>query len=185
MRSLQNMAIVAPADRPESLRLARASYEYGGPLYIRLGRTNPPDVYDKSPSFTIGKAVVLSEGKAAAIFAIGDMVSVAKEAAALLLKKGVKVTVVNMHTLKPLDTETVRQAALKHDAIISVEEHNRRGGLGSAIGETLLEERYKGVFESIGLPDRMGKDIGDADHLRAVYGLTPENVCRRVLQAIQ
>lgn len=185
MSSLQNMAIVAPADRAESLALARASHKYKGPMYIRLGRTNAPDVYKKMPSFRIGKAVVLEEGKRVAIFAIGDMVHAARQASSLLSKRGIRATLINMHTLKPLDLDLVSQVASTHDIIISVEEHNRRGGLGTAIGEALLERRYKGKFESIGIPHKIGTAIGSADYLRDVYGLTPEKIAGRIIQILE
>lgn len=185
MASLQNMAIVAPADRMESSALAKASHRFSGPIYIRLGRTNAPEVYKKMPSFRIGKAVVLEEGKRIAIFAIGDMVHMAQQASKLLSKNGLRPTLINMHTLKPLDLELVSQVASTHETIISVEEHNRRGGLGTAIGEALLERRFGGRFESIGIPHKIGAAIGSADYLRDLYGLTPEKIAGRIMQIMK
>lgn len=182
MRSLQNMSVVVPADPMEAASLARASYDHDGPMYIRVGQTGAPNVYDKPPKFHLGRAVVMNEGKKIAIFCIGNMVYTAMRTAATLSKKGINPTIINMHTLKPLDSEMIEDIASTHETIFTLEEHNITGGLGSAVGEVLLEEGYKGRFKRIGIPSKLGYEVGNADHLRQVYGLTPEAVCKKILE---
>lgn len=184
MRSLPNMSIVVPADPLESQILANISSEYSGPLYIRLGRTGEPLIHDKSPNFTIGKAMLMKEGKRIALFAIGNMVYIGKQVADFLGKKGLSPTLINMHTLKPLDVETILQITSTHEAIFTLEEHNLHGGLGSAIAEVLAENRCQCHFKRFGIPEKLENYIGNADYLRMKYGLTPENIYEKILDEI-
>ncbi len=184
MRSLPNVSIVVPADPFEAECLAAISYDHQGPLYIRLGRAGEPAIHTAAPEFRIGKPICLSEGKRVAVFAIGSMVFVSKQAAGLLKKKGVEITLVNMHTLKPLDTETITQIASTHEAIFTVEEHYREGGLGSAVAETLVENRYAGLFRRIGI-DSLRGHVGNAEHLKEQYGLTTEKVYQNIMAALK
>jgi transketolase len=185
MRSLPNMCVVVPADPVEAQCLAKKSYEHEGPMYIRLGRTGEPHVYETCPNFIIGKAVQLTEGKNVAIFGIGNMVYIGKQVADMLEKKGIRVSMFNMHTLKPLDTDVITQAASTHNAIFSLEEHNITGGLGSAISEVLAESRYNGLFRRIGIHDNARDFIGNADYLRERYGLTPQKIYHTILEEMQ
>ncbi|TLD40959.1 MAG: Transketolase, C-terminal section [Candidatus Jettenia ecosi] len=185
MRTLPNMSIVAPADPLEATCLANISYKHEGPMYIRLGKTGEPAVYDKIPNFQFGKAHIIKEGKTIAMFAIGNMVYIGKQVADLLAKKGLNLTLVNMHTLKPLDIETILQIASAHEILFSLEEHYVNGGLGSAIAEVLVENRCKCHFKRLGIPEKLGNYIGNADHLRHIYGLTPEKICEKILSEIK
>jgi transketolase len=181
MTSLQNMTVVSPADQFEAGCLAEMSYKHKGPMYIRLGKTGAPPIYKKPPKIEIGKPVFLSEGKKIAIFAMGDMVYNAKEACNMLRKRGVKPTLINMHTLKPLNKKAILEVACGHEHIFSVEEHNVHGGLGSLIGDVLMENGYKGNFKKIGIPDKLVKCIGDADYLRAQHGLDPASIAGKIM----
>jgi len=185
MRSLPNMTVVVPSDPSEASALARISHEYQGPMYIRLGKTGEPMNHSKMPDFKIGKAIFLGEGKRVAIFAIGNMVHTGKQVISMLTKVGINPTLINMHTLKPLDNGTIMQVALTHEAIFSLEEHNVHCGLGSAIAGVLLENGYKGLFKMIGIPDKLENYIGDADYLRQVYGLSPDQIYERILQELK
>ncbi|MBN1526360.1 MAG: hypothetical protein JW919_02085 [Candidatus Omnitrophica bacterium] len=183
MRALQNTSVVVPADPLEAACAAKASVNYKGPLYIRLGQTGAPSVHEGPPAFDIGKAMVIKEGKGLAIFCNGSMVYASKLAADMLSKKGISPTIVNMHTLKPLDTDTIGSIAETHGNIFTVEEHNVNGGLGSAIAEVLLEKGYKGRFKRIGIPPKLGYEVGNADHLRQAYGLTPESIFKKISES--
>ncbi|RJQ20583.1 MAG: 1-deoxy-D-xylulose-5-phosphate synthase [Nitrospiraceae bacterium] len=185
MRSLPNMTVVAPADPFEARCLARASYEMEGPIYIRLGRTGEPCIHDKEPDFKIGRAAVLKEGRRVAVFAIGNMVYTALQVAGMLQKRGIGPTVINMHTLKPLDEEIITQAASTHSAIFSLEEHNVNGGLGSALSEVLAENGYAGLFRRIGIHEGPRDFIGSADFIREKYGLTPECIYNKIMKEIR
>lgn len=185
MRSLPNMSVVVPADPVEARCLAYASLEHAGPLYIRLGRTGEPSVYDSPPDFRIGKAVVLREGKGTAIFASGSMVLTGIKVLKGLAEKGICPTLVNMHTLKPLDIDVIKQAAATHDRIFTLEEHNIDGGLGSAVAEVLSENGYAGIFRRIGIDYKTGDRAGNNDYLKEKYGLTPEAVLSKIMMIIK
>jgi transketolase len=185
MRSLPNMSVVVPADPLEAQCLANISYEYQGPLYIRLGRAGDPYIYKNKPDFKIGKAIVLKEGKGIAIFAIGSMVYIGKQVVDMLAEKGINTTLVNMHTLKPLDVEIINQVASMHDGIFSIEEHYIHGGLGSAIAEILAEGKYNGVFKRFGIPDILKDYVGDAEFLREKCGLTPERIYHEIIKNME
>lgn len=185
MRLLPNIAIVAPADLMEAQCLAKSSYEHKGPMYIRLGRSNESVIHETPPAFKIGKSIFIKEGKNIALFAIGNMVHVGKQVADLLSKIGIEPTLINTHTLKPLDTQVIVQIASAHEFIFSLEEHYINGGLGSAIAETLIENGYKGCFKRFGIPERLRDIIGNADYLRCVYGLTPEKIYNNILDVIK
>jgi len=180
MRVLPNMTVVAPADPIEARCLAKISYETQGPMYIRLGKSGDPIIHPTRPDFRLGKALWMTEGKNVAIFAMGSMVLAVIQAREILRKRGLCPTLVNMHTLKPLDKEAIIQIAKTHDIILSVEEHRVEGGLGTAIGEILLEIRYNGFYKKIGIPDRLEKTIGCTDFLRHLYGLSPERIAETV-----
>lgn len=185
MRLLPNMTVVSPADIVEAKCLASISLEHKGPMYIRLGRSGEPTVHTNIPDFKIGQAMMLQEGKDLAIFAVGSMVSVAKQVVSMLEKVGLKPSLVNMHTIKPLDVKTISNIASAHDAIFSMEEHYVNGGLGSSIAEVLAEAGYAGRFNRIGIPGQLRGHIGTADYLREQYGLSPERVYERILTVMR
>jgi len=185
MRSLPNMAVVAPSDPVEARLLAKLSCEHEGPMYIRLGKNGDLEVHKAVPDIRIGKALKLREGKDIVIFAIGNMVNVGCQVVDMLKSKGINATLINMHTLKPLDAEAILECASTHRAIYSLEEHIINGGLGSAIAEVLSEGRYKGIFKRIAIPENFHNAIGHADHLREIYGLTPEKVCDQIVNTME
>ena len=181
MRSLPNMNIVVPADPLESQCLAKITSEHEGPLYIRLGRSNEPVIHNSIPDFKIGKAMILKEGKEVTLFAIGNMVFIALQVADMLKNRGIDTTIVNMHTIKPLDTGLVREIASIYKAIFSLEEHSINGGLGTAIAEVLAETGYSGIFKRFGIPNELSGHVGKADYLREQYGLSPDKIFQKIL----
>jgi len=185
MRILPNMAVVVPADPIEAASLAKISIEYEGPIYIRLGRVGEPFIHDKPIKFEIGRHIVLNEGKHVGIFAIGNMVYTAKQAVDMLRKKGITGTLINMHTIKPLDDEIIQQVGSLHGVILTVEEHCINGGLGSAVAEVLAESGFKGRLIRIGIPEKLGKYVGNAGYLRNKYGLTAENIYGTILNELR
>lgn len=185
MRSMPGMTIVVPDSIENAIRVAELSVHFKGPLYIRLGRAGIHGVGNKATLKMIGKAVVLREGKDGALIAIGNMVAVAERAAQNLAAKGIGVSVINMHTLKPLDEAVVRACAKKHKFVFSLEEHSMQGGLGSAVAEVLAKSGFTGKFECIGVPEKLDKVIGDADYLWDHYGLSPAKITARLLTAIK
>ena len=185
MRSIPNLTVVSPADCGEIVKTVFAAAEYEGPMYIRLtGETNNPIVYEDDYNFEIGKAITLCEGSEITIFSNGTMVYESLEAAKLLASEGLCPTVVNMHTIKPLDTMVIDKAVASSKLIVSVEEHSIIGGLGGAIAE------YKTVHNNappqliLGLPDKFGK-VGDHRYLLDKYGLTSKQIAKKIISVFK
>ncbi len=183
MRSIPNMTVICPSDAVETRAAIKAIAEYDGPCYVRLGRAavnivNDEDTYE----FKIGKGVTLAEGNDVTIVATGIMVDVALEAKEMLKNEGINARVINIHTLKPIDREILITAAKETGAIVTVEEHNVIGGLGSAVSEVLTEEMPVPVLK-VGVQDVFGES-GLPDQLLEAYGLTAANVVEKVKKAI-
>lgn len=181
MRAIPNMTIVSPADGIEIVKTIFAAIKYEGPMYIRLaGEMNSPIVYKEDYEFTIGKAITLREGTDIAIIATGTMVYESLEVAKQLEKEGISVQVINMHTIKPLDTNIIDKALANVKLLVTVEEHSVIGGLSGAVAE------YKSLMStivpqlSIGLPDKFLKS-GEYSYLLKEYGLVSEKISKRIM----
>ncbi|WP_455037531.1 transketolase family protein [Leptotrichia massiliensis] len=180
MRAIPGMVVLSPADAVETEKMVFAAAEYEGPVYVRLGRLNIPVLFDENYKFEIGKAATLREGNDVAILATGLMVSEALEAAKLLEEKGVKARVVNVSTIKPLDTETVLKAAKECKFIVTSEEHSVIGGLGSAVSEYLSEVHPAKVVKH-GIQDIFGQSA-DGETMLTNYGLRAKDIAEIVLK---
>ncbi len=174
MRVIPNMKVIIPCDAPETREAVRAVAKISGPVYIRLSRSKVPSLPNKKTPFKIGKARILREGKDIALIACGIMVKESLEAALLLEKQGVSCAVINMHTIKPLDEETLLKVAQKTKAVITCEEHTINGGLGSAVSE-VLGEHLPTPMVRIGIKDKFGQSGAPQDLLRE-YNLTKEDI---------
>lgn len=183
MRTIPNMVVLNPADGVEAKAAVIKAAEYKGPVYIRLGRSKVPTIFDEeSYEFEIGKGIELRAGKDVTMVATGIMVSMALEAAEILKKDGINARVINIHTIKPIDKEIIIKAAKETGAIVTAEEHNIIGGLGSAVAEVLVEN-YPAAMERVGVKDTFGES-GDGDELLKKYGLTSENIAEAAKKAI-
>ena len=174
MRSLPNMVVLNPADAVETKQCIYKAAEYNGPVYIRLGRSKVPVIFDENYEFEIGKGIELREGKDIAIIATGIMVEKAIVAAEELAKEGISARVINISTIKPIDKDIIIKAANETKGIVTVEEHSIIGGLGSAVSEVLSENKPTYV-ERIGTQDTFGES-GDGNDLLEKYGLNVENI---------
>jgi transketolase len=174
MRSLPGMTVIVPADGPETKQAVRAAAELEGPVYIRLGRSGVPVLFDAEYEFVVGKAATLRQGEDVALLACGIMVAEALEAARTLAEKGIRAQVLNVSTIKPLDTEAVVAAARKTGAVVTCEEHSIIGGLGGAVAETLAEQ-CPVPLERVGVRDQFGQS-GKPSELLAEYGLTVQHI---------
>lgn len=183
MRSIPNMTVICPSDAVEAAAAIKAVAEYDGPCYVRLGRAAVNVINDENTyEFKIGKGVTLSEGMDVTIVATGIMVDVALAAKEELEKEGINARVINIHTLKPIDKDVLIKAAKETGAIVTVEEHNVIGGLGSAVSEVLCEE-YPVPVIKVGVNDTFGES-GTPDQLLEKYGLTSANVVEKVKKSI-
>jgi transketolase len=156
MRGIPGMVVINPADAEETRQAIFAAAEHYGPVYIRLGRMAVPDIHDQNYKFELGKGEVIREGKDVAIIATGIMVAIAIEAADKLKEEGIEATVVNIHTIKPIDKDLIVEVAKKTGKVITAEEHSIIGGLGSAVAEVLSEE-YPVKIKRIGIKDQFGQ----------------------------
>lgn len=184
MRSIPGMTIINPADAVEARAAVEAVIKYNGPVYLRFGRLAVPVLFDpNSYKMEIGKGIKLADGKDAVIIATGILVNMALEAKELLKNDGIDAAVVNIHTIKPLDTELVINMAKHTGAVVTAEEHNIIGGLGSAVCETLAEN-YPVPVERVGINDEFGRS-GKVPPLLEMYGITPTNIADKVKKAIK
>ena len=182
MRALPNMTVIVPADGIETKQVIKAAAEYEGPVYIRMGRPKVPVLFDENYTFEIGKGVVLKEGTDVTLVGTGIMVSKAVEAAELLAAEGISAAVVNISTIKPLDAELIIAQAQKTGAIVTCEEHNIYGGLGSAVAEVLVEN-CPVPMARVGVADKFGES-GLPDELLEKYGLTAANIAAQAKAVI-
>ncbi len=183
MRSLPNMTVVSVSDPVEAELATRAAAQFMGPVYLRLSRAEVPVVFDKaSYDFKIGRGVTVVDGDDLTIVATGYMLIKALEAAEILATKGIKARVVNIHTIKPIDRELLSTCARETGAIVTAEEHNVFGGLGSAVAEVLVSECPVPV-EFVGVEDTF-TESGDYEKLLAKYGLSAANIVARAQKVL-
>ena len=183
MRIQPNMTVLVPCDAIESRKATLAAAFYDGPVYIRFGREKSPVfTTDKTP-FEIGKAIVFREGKDVTIAGCGMLLYNALVAAEELSKEGIEAEVINSHTIKPLDTETILNSVKKTGAIVTVEEHQIMGGFGSAMAET-LSQYFPAPQEFIGVYDRFGES-GEPDELIEAFGMGIKDIKAAALKAIK
>ncbi len=180
MRLIPGMTVIVPADAKEARKATFALAEMEGPAYMRLARLATP-VFEEDYPFEIGKANVLREGKDAAVFACGLMVNEALEAAKLLAAEGVEISVINMHTIKPIDAECVLKYAACAN-VITVEEHSVIGGLGDAVADVLMG-KVCCKFKKIGVNDQFGQSGKAMDVLRE-YGLTADQIAAKIKETL-
>ncbi|MBU0504152.1 MAG: transketolase family protein [Candidatus Omnitrophota bacterium] len=173
MRILPNMNIIVPCDGPQTRDAIFAASKTKGPFYVRLGRVKVPTIENKG-EFKLGLAQVLKEGKDVAIITCGSMVTDALTAAENLLKKGIKARVINMHTIRPLDTRVILDCAVSTKGIVVCEEHTVIGGLASAVNEVVSENKPTKVLR-LGIKNRFGQSGEPADLLKE-YNLTSNDI---------
>jgi len=184
MRALPGMVVLSPCDGNETRLAVKAMLEHDGPCYMRTGRLNVPQVTGDIPGykFELGKGATLADGKDVTIIATGYMVAGALEAAKLLGEAGISARVVDMHTIKPLDEEIIIKAARETGAIITAEEHNIIGGLGSAVAEVLAENCPVPLVR-VGVRDVFGHS-GDPEELVRHFGLAPGDIVSAAKQVV-
>ena len=183
MRTIPGMTIINPADAVEARACVEAAILHEGPVYMRFGRLAIPTLYDASTyKFELGKGVMMSEGKDVTIVATGLMVHKALEAKELLKNEGIDAEVINIHTIKPLDRDMVIASAKKTGCVVTAEEHNIIGGLGSAVAEALSETCPVPVLR-VGVEDQFGRS-GKVPPLLELYGLTAENIAAKAKASI-
>ena len=188
LRALPNMTVVAPTDAEEMKRLMVKTPDHPGPIYIRLAKGGDPVVSREEDGFTIGRAIPLRQGNDVALIATGIMVCRALEAAKQLASEGIECTVLNVHTIKPLDEQAILSLAENVPLLITLEEHSCIGGMGSAVAELLIDKLPPAAQPSLrrmALPDAFPDAYGSQDDLLQRYGLQPEHIIQTVRESVE
>ncbi len=178
MRALPNMTVLCPCDDVQTRWAIKEIAKIKGPVYVRMSRLATPTIYEKEQNFEIGKAVQIGEGTKASIIATGDVVCEAIKAKEELEKQGIFTRVIDMHTIKPIDKEMIIKCAKETEKIITIEDHNIIGGLGSSVCEVVAEE-YPCKVIRMGIKDTFGQS-GKAEELMKYYEITAENIIKEV-----
>lgn len=180
LRAIPNLTIFSPSCPREVEEVVKAAYEIEGPVYIRIGMNAEPDIYDENYSFTAGKNIKVREGEDIAIFTTGSIAYEAVKAADMLKEDGISASVYQVHTIKPFEEESVLEAAKSHRRIVTVEEHNVYGGLGSIVSEIVAQQGLGIKVERIGLPDVFAKGYGTHHDVRCQNGLDADSLVKRI-----
>jgi len=183
MRVLPNMTIIVPCDKIETYKATFAAAEINGPVYLRFGRESMPMITTEKTPFKVGKAGIFRDGSDVSIIACGPLVYEAMVASKKLEKEGIDVRVINNHTVKPIDKETIVKAAKETGAIVTAEEHQVLGGMGSAVAEALSKENPVPI-KMIGIQDRFGES-GNPKDLQKALGLTSDNIINKVHEVLE
>ena len=186
LRALPEMVVVAPGDPIETEAATRAVAEHAGPCYLRLGRAGEPKIHEEGVGFQLGKASRVRDGDALTLISTGALLETAVRAADELATRGLGIRVLSMHTVKPLDNDSVLAAARETGAIVTLEEHSVIGGLGGAVAECLAESNEPKVpFKRLGIPSTFSTDIGSQDYLRAQSGLCLDSIVASIATMLQ
>lgn len=182
MRALPGMSVICPGDPTETEAAVKAIAEINGPCYLRLGKAGEPKLHDTLPDFKIGKAIHMRDGKDATLIATSTMLETAVKVVDQMKEQGMHIRLLSMPTVKPIDRNAIRQAARETEFVVTLEEHESIGGLGSAVAEVLSTEDCRTRHLLLSTPDAFADTIGSTNFLRKKTGLDPETVTARILQ---
>lgn len=184
MRVLPNMTVICPGDPIEAGLATLASMAHHGPIYMRIHKKGDPVVYNTKPAFRIGKAIKLSDGRDGTLIATGNMLHTAVEVIQTLKDKGIELRLLSMHTIKPIDVLSLKDAVKDTGRMFTLEEHNIIGGLGGAVAEVLGELGMPVRFHRFGINDRFTKEVGNQEYLRGVNALSSQKIVSYIHQAL-
>lgn len=179
IRSLPNLTILSPASPMEVRKATKAAYEHVGPVYMRLGTNREQEIYEEDYQFEIGKGVTLREGKDITIIGTGNILTEVLKAHNMLAQEGVSARVINIHTIKPLDKEIILKAVAETKAIVTVEDHDVIGGLGSAVAEVIAESGKGIPFVRVGLQEQFAEGYGTYADMKQVNQIDAEAIVKK------
>lgn len=183
MRALPNVTVLAPGDLTETEQATKAIYHYQGTCYLRLGRGGERRIHQNLESFQIGKAIKVKNGNKIAIFSTGGIFDEVMEASRLLHQKGIQPALFTFPTIKPIDDQTIIDCVQKFDLVVTVEEHNKIGGFGSAVAEIIAENsNRKAKLLRIGINDQYSSIVGSQSYLRGVYKINSEEIMYKIIE---
>lgn len=181
LKSIPNMTVLCPADAMELRALLRASFQWPGPIYMRIGKMGEPQIFPTQPYVEIGKGSLVQKGSEVCIISTGNMLSIAIETSKLLKEPA---EIISMHTVKPLDTCLLNDLSKRFSLFVTVEEHSLIGGLGSSIAEWMVDQSISVPILRIGTQDRFPHLIGSQKYIREFFGLTPQAIAARIQEKI-
>ena len=176
MRSLPNMTVISPADPFETKKATKAILKLDGPVYMRLGKNGEPNLYKKDYQFNIGQAVKIKEGTDVTLVSTGSILKLVMQLAGELHKEDINAEIINIHTIKPFDTESIYNSVKKTKRIITFEEHNIIGGLGGAVAETITEFEFHTKQKKYGMQDKFNYGVGSQEYHFVRNGLEINNL---------
>ena len=180
LRSLPNLVILCPASPLEVMKATVAAYEYDGPVYLRLGTNREPEIYKEDYQFEIGRGVVVREGKDVALIGMGSILKDILDVAEMLHKEGIQARVINIHTIKPIDRDIILRAAEETGRIVTIEDHNITGGLGSVVAEVIAESGRGVAFKRMGLQS-FSKGYGTYAEVKEMNGIGIKHVYNEII----
>jgi len=184
LRTLPNLALLSPASPKEVPIIFEKSLEYNGAVYIRLGKAFESEIYENDPSFEIGKSTLIQSGDDITLISTGSIISNVIEAANRLKEEGITADIINMTSIKPIDEDAIIRSAKKTGRVVTVEEHQIIGGLGSAVSEVLCSNGVSATFERMGFKDTFCTEYGWHRDLLEFYGMSSDdifNACKDML----
>jgi len=184
LRTLPGMRVVAPCDASELRQVLHEVLKDNSPTYIRIGKKGEADIHEATPDLKLGKVLVIRTGIDVALFCAGNMMAETLKAADLLAQSGVFAEVVSFHTVKPLDTDYLTQAAKRFKLVVTVEEHSRIGGFGSAVAEWRMSQKHQITQVSFGTDDVFMHEVGTQAYARNKFGLTADNIASSILATL-
>jgi transketolase len=180
MRLQPNMKVVCPGDPIETEYATKSLFDSKGPAYLRLGKVGEKEIHKRPLNFELGKAIIVKEGTDLTLISTGNMLENTINVAELLSKENINTRVLSMHTVKPLDKDSIYDSALKTKKIYTIEEHAKIGGLGSAVAEVLSQSNYNYSFKMFGVNDEFLHVAGTQDYLRGLQGLKAEQISEEI-----
>ncbi|MBT7080160.1 MAG: transketolase [Chloroflexi bacterium] len=184
MRTLPGMNVYAPCDTIELRLIMREVMQSNSPAYIRIGKKGEPDIHSAPPKLNLGKAIVVRPGEQVTLLTVGNMVAESLKAAEYLAQQGVEAEVVSFHTVKPLDQVYLSQAMERFSLLVTVEEHSRVGGFGSAVAEWFMAEGRMAPLMSFGTEDEFMHEVGHQAYARKRYGLAAQNLSEKIMSRL-
>ena len=185
MRAIPNMTVVCPGDPWEVNEAVKASVDYKGPMFMRLGKQGEPIINTSKSKFKLGKAITIRSGKDVHIISTSNTLEIARDVCDILKMNKISASLLSMHTIKPFDQKAVIDLLKTKKPVFTIEEHNIIGGLGSAVAEVIAESEYNPVFKRIGVPDKFSHFVGGHDFIRSKFGLTKEKISKDILKIIK
>lgn len=182
MTSLPNMTVICPGDPVEMEAAMYAAYEMNSPVYIRIGRSVDPVVHEYPIDFKVGRGIEMNKGERAVLLVTGTCLKDGVQAVKLLKNEGINISLYSMPTIKPVDRELIERCMTEYEYIFTLEEHSKNGGLGTAVGNVMLESKVdsKAKLVKFGFPDTFAPVTGSREYLNALYGMNAESVSETI-----